>query len=556
MTALLEGARRLAGRRPDLDARIAGLADAVEATRGRLDDDLVDQAADVVERASTRLRLSSEHTVVALAGATGSGKSSTFNRLTGLDLAAVGVRRPTTSWATACIWGSTGAEDLLEWLGVPPRHQVSRDSMLDTLPSDGGPGRDDLQGLVLLDLPDHDSTEVSHHLEVERLVRLADLMVWVLDPQKYADAAIHDRFLKPLARHKDVMLVVLNHVDDVPPERRDTLLADIHRLLGQDGLDGVPVLATSARTGEGIPELRAAVAHLVRAKAATRTRFGQDVTKATADLAAANGSAKPPRVDDRDSAELVAAVADAAGVPVVVDAVERASAARARRATGWPVTAWLGRLRPDPLKRLHLDLGRGGRDLVANARASLPPADPVQRARVESAIRGLADEVSAGLSPAWVEAVRRASTSRTADLEDRLDHAVGSTDLGVGAVPWWCRAVRVLQWLLLLAAVGGGLWLAALAVLGYLQVPKPTTPRSLGLPLPTLMLVGGVAVGIVLGLVSRVLVGIGARARARRARRRLRAAMAELTDELVVEPVRTELAAYARAVDGLSRARG
>jgi len=550
VSALVEGARRLAGRRTDLDARVAGLADAVEATRGRLDDDLVDAAAGVVERASARLRLSADHTVVALAGATGSGKSSTFNRLTGLDLAAVGVRRPTTSWATACIWGSSGAQDLLEWLGVPPRHQVSRDSMLDTSSTD------ELRGLVLLDLPDHDSTEVGHHLEVERLVRLADLLVWVLDPQKYADAAIHDRFLKPLASHRDVMLVALNHIDQVPEDRRAAMLADVRRLLSDDGLEGVPVIATSARTGEGIPELHKAITTRVRAKEASRARFGHDVDAAAADLTAANGTAKPPRIDDRDSAELVDAVADAAGVPVVVDAVQRASAARARRATGWPVTAWVGRLRPDPLKRLHLDLGARGRDLVTAARSSLPPANPVQRARVESAIRGLADDVSDGLSPAWVEAVRRASTSRAADLEDRLDRAVGSADLGVAGVPWWCRAVRFLQWLLLLAAVAGGVWLAVLAVLGYLQVPAPSTPRYESFPLPTLMLVGGVVVGIVLALVSRVLVGLGARARARRARRRLRAAMAELTDELVVEPVRVELTAYGRAVDGLARARG
>ena len=60
----------------------------------------------------------------------------------------------------------------------------------------------EMRGVVLLDLPDHDSTEVSHHLEVDRLVQLADMLVWVLDPQKYADAAIHDRFLKPLAGHQ------------------------------------------------------------------------------------------------------------------------------------------------------------------------------------------------------------------------------------------------------------------------------------------------------------------------------------------------------------------
>ena len=70
-----------------------------------------------------------------------------------------------------------------------------RDSLLDLGKEDSA-----LQGVVLLDLPDHDSTEVSHHLEVDRLIELADLMVWVLDPQKYADAAIHDRYLAPAGR--------------------------------------------------------------------------------------------------------------------------------------------------------------------------------------------------------------------------------------------------------------------------------------------------------------------------------------------------------------------
>ena len=89
--------------------------------------------------------------------------------------------------------GQGGRDELLEYLGIAPRHQVMRDSLLDLGKEDSA-----LQGVVLLDLPDHDSTEVSHHLEVDRLIELADLMVWVLDPQKYADAAIHDRYLAPL----------------------------------------------------------------------------------------------------------------------------------------------------------------------------------------------------------------------------------------------------------------------------------------------------------------------------------------------------------------------
>src|ERR1700742_2556746 len=155
MTSTLEGARNLVTRGTDIGARIEGLDAATQSARGRLDDALVDEAQAVVDRAMGRLRLSATHTVVGIAGATGSGKSSTFNALTGLELSAVGVRRPTTSWATACVWGSEGATELLEWLGIPPRHQTTRDSMLDAA-RDVAKADRELDGVVLLDLPDHD----------------------------------------------------------------------------------------------------------------------------------------------------------------------------------------------------------------------------------------------------------------------------------------------------------------------------------------------------------------------------------------------------------------
>ena len=59
MTALVEGAKRLVGKgSSDVNARVEGLEQAVESARGRLDDDLVDDAAGVVERAGARLKLS------------------------------------------------------------------------------------------------------------------------------------------------------------------------------------------------------------------------------------------------------------------------------------------------------------------------------------------------------------------------------------------------------------------------------------------------------------------------------------------------------------------
>jgi GTP-binding protein EngB required for normal cell division len=549
MTALVEGAKKIVSRRGDVVDRIDGLEEAVRASRGRLPDPLVEEADRVTQRAGERLRLSADHTVVALAGATGSGKSSTFNALTGLDLAATGVRRPTTSWTMACTWGQEGAEDLLDWLGVPKRHQVQRDSMLD------GPRADRrLDGLVLLDLPDHDSTEVAHHVEVDRLVKMADLLVWVLDPQKYADAAIHERYLRPLAGHRDIMLVVLNHIDEVPPARRASMVADLQRLLAEDGLGAVPVLTTSARHGEGIDELRAAIAAQVGAKKAVRTRLMADVASVAGRMRAVNGDAKPGDVARARKRELVDAFADAAGVPTVVHAVEQSTRRRASQATGWPVTSWLTRLKPDPLRRLHLDLGGTDKELTGVARTSVPEATLVQRARVDTTVRSLSDDVGAELSPPWAASVRRASMSRLPDLGDALDKAVTTTDLGVSRTPACWKVVRFLQWLLMLAALVGGLWLLVLAVLGYLQVPAPTTPESRGLPLPTLLLVGGVVLGILLGLVSKGVVRLTARRTARGAERRLRSAIGEVTDRLVVEPVEAEVEAYRATRAGLAAA--
>ncbi len=549
MTTLLEGAKRLVTRGTDIGARIEGLAGAASVARGRLDDALVDDAEAVADRAATRLRLSPDHTVVAVAGATGSGKSSTFNALIGLELSSVGVRRPTTSWATACVWGTQGADELLEWLGIPPRHYTRRDSMLDTRHEDSA-----LDGVVLLDLPDHDSTEVAHHLEVDRLVQLADLLVWVLDPQKYADAAIHDRYLEPLNNHADVTVVVLNQIDTVPEDRRQAMVDDVRRLLDADGLKGVPLFAISARHGLGVDELRAEVAKRVADKKSARARLEADLRAAASRLAEASGGGPPRELSDRTAATLEDAFAEAAGVPVVVDAVERATRIRAGRATGWPLVSWVSRLRRDPLKKLNLELGAAGKQLTGRSRRSLPATTPVQRARVDTEVRALADTASQGLERPWAESIRRASTSRLDELGDRLDAAMAETDLEVARLPVWAGGVRLLQWLLILTALAGGVWLAALAAMDFMELGRGETPQLGELPIPTLMLVGGVLLGVVLAIACRGLVRVTARRRAAGADRRLRAAVHEVAVELVLEPVRGELAAHAAVRKGLAEA--
>src|SRR3954447_992694 len=166
-----------------LPARLDALDRMIELGSDRIDQSLLDDTTVLLGRAGERLRLSGEHTVVTLAGGTGSGKSSLFNAICGLELSPTGMRRPMTSQAHACVWGLDGAGPLLDWLDVAKRHRYARASALDLERADAT-----LQGLVLIDLPDHDSIQAVHRAEVDRFVTIADLLVWVVDPQKYADA--------------------------------------------------------------------------------------------------------------------------------------------------------------------------------------------------------------------------------------------------------------------------------------------------------------------------------------------------------------------------------
>jgi GTP-binding protein EngB required for normal cell division len=520
-----ERARRADG---TLDRRLAALAEAAELARGRLDDAAVDAARAVVDRAGRRLGLGVEATVIAFAGPTGAGKSTLFNALSGRELAAPGHRRPTTSVATAAVWGDV-PDALLDWLEVPRRHRMAA----------GG-----LDGLVLLDLPDFDSVVLEHRVEVDRVIGLADLIVWVADPQKYADAALHERYLRRFAAYGDSMLVVLNQADRLARDDLDACLADLAALLDRDGLPHVPVLALSARTGEGIEPLRAALAERVALREAASTRLAADVTTAAAGLAPGCGEGAHGSVGRADRAALIGALEEAAAVPAVVGAVKRAHRRRGALATGWPFARWALRLRPDPLRRLRLpDVVEADRPAD---RASLPAPTPVQQAQVASGARAVAVRAAGGLPDPWPGLLRAAAVAAEEEIPGRLEAAVAGTDLGLRAPRWW-RLAGAAQRVLAVVALAGVLWLAALAVLGYLRLDDVVpTPELEGIAVPTLLLAAGGGGGLLLALLARLANAAGAGRRARAAAAALRARVAAVAEDLVLAPVERELDARQR----------
>lgn len=289
-----------------LTERFVAVEQAAVQAGERIPTDVAEQLHSHLDTVRERLAVGVDFTVVALVGGTGSGKSSLFNALTGIDFAQVGVKRPTTSEPLACVWGEP-ADKLLDHLGIKPENRYRRESELDA------GTEDELHGLVLVDVPDHDSVAEEHREYVDHIVPLADVLIWVLDPQKYADAAVHTQYLQQLTGHERSLMAVLNKSDTVPEVALASLLADVGRLLTQDGLEEVPVRAVSTVSEEGIEGLRGVLAQLTQTRSAAAVRAAVDLRAAGELLAPTVGEAEPAR-DDLPVSSAAAVLAEAGDV--------------------------------------------------------------------------------------------------------------------------------------------------------------------------------------------------------------------------------------------------
>ena len=542
-----------------VDARVAALISALEAGAGCLPLVAVGKAEGTIMKAATRISIAGGHTVVALAGATGSGKSSLFNALIGADFAPIGVRRPTTSTPIAAIWGSESSSALLDWLKVSARHFVAGQPTGATssgLSWGGGsataqvlepvPGLD-LDGLVLLDLPDFDSLDATHGLEADRVLNLVDAFVWVTDPQKYADARLHEDYIAELSAHDAVTMVVLNQADQLTPEAVAACRSDLLRLLEADGVDDGEVIVTSARDGSGVIDLHHRISEVVAARNAAVRRLDSDLRSAATILRSSVADSEPS-LGEAEDAGLVDALSRAAGIPILLDAVERDFRRETWARTGWPFTRWVRALRPAPLKLLRLNRGRAARsDGISESdvrsvlgRSSLPPATPAARSAVELATRELGDRVGQGLPQAWTDAVTNAATPPGEDLGDALDQAVVNTPLHERNPLWWA-VFGALQWVFAITAVAGLIWLGVLMVLGWLQLPAVDTPSVGPFAYPFLMLAGGLFTGFVLSRMTRFLGAVGGRRLKVLVAARLRDSVAQVARERFLAPVQQVL---------------
>ncbi|WP_435848071.1 GTPase [Streptomyces griseoluteus] len=518
-----------------LRSRLDALRELVGLSRARLDNQTLAEAARVLDEATARRKLSGQHTVVAIAGATGSGKSQLFNTLAGVPISETGVRRPTTAAPIACSW-SDGAATLIDRLGIPGR--------LRRRPLQSAEAEAQLGGLVLIDLPDHDSAAVQHREHVDRVLKLVDAVIWVVDPEKYADAALHERYLRPMAGHAEVMIVVLNQTDRLPAEATEQILDDLRRLLDEDGIalgehdePGATVLALSALTGDGVGDLRETLGKLVAERGAAARRVSADVDAAAADLRPVYAAGQGVGLSEEAREEFSGRLADAVGATAAGEAAERAWLRSANRACGTP---WLR------LWRWYQD--RGGPQTGSLPVRRHADAEATARQRVEQAVRTVADQAAAGLPTPWAQAVREAAVHGSQGLSESLDELAAQAGLPPGRPPrpgWWPVAVLVQAAMTLLQIVGGA-WLVG-------QIAGVLSPN---LGVPVLLMLCGIVGGPLVEWGCRLAARGPARRYGQEAERRLREAAASCGRARVLDPVAAELLRYREVREQYGRIAG
>ncbi|MFD7990776.1 GTPase [Streptomyces mexicanus] len=518
-----------------LRSRLDALRELVGLSRTRLDSRTLAEAGRVLDEAAARRRLSGQHTVVAIAGATGSGKSQLFNALAGVPISETGVRRPTTAAPIACSW-SDGAASLIDRLGIPGR--------LRRRPVQGTDADPQLRGLVLVDLPDHDSAAVQHREHVDRILGLVDAVIWVVDPEKYADAILHERYLRPMAGHAEIMFIVLNQVDRLPGEAADQVLDDLRRLLDEDGIalgeygePGATVLALSALTGEGLPELREALGQFVAERGAAARRIAADVDVAATRLRPVYTAQRRAGLSEEAREEFAARLADAVGAVAAGEAAERAWLRNAGRACGTPwlrLWRWYQDRREPPTGRLPV--------------RTQPDEEATARQRVEQAVRTVADRASAGLPVPWAQAVREAAVRGAQGLPEALDALAAQAGLPPGRPPrpgWWPAAVLAQASMTILQVIGG-LWLVG-------QIVGVMAPN---LGVPVLLMLAGIVGGPLVEWSCRIAARGPARRYGQEAERRLREAAAGCGRARVLDPIAAELLRYREVREQYARVRG
>ena len=296
---------------------------------------------------------------------------------------------------------------------------------------------------------------------------------------------------------------------------------------------------------------------------AARAKTGADLESAARGLIEAAGDELPAAVQP---SEMIEKMTTAVGAGEVQELAAANYADDARGHLGFFLTTWAraswaairsrlpfgGRLRTDP------------RDAIE---VVVPPVKGAAATQVTSLALAPVTDLEDSLPGPWAARARSEAEARAEALPALLDADLRRLEFSYRRPRWWWL-FTLIQTVLGVLALIGFLWLAASFVVLFLRFPEPPTPTLGGLleffglprgrfedvPLPSLMLVGALVLGPLLGWLGTALSRAGRARQRRRAYAKVREAVAAVVEPEVIAPLkahgvrREAIVAAARAV--------
>ncbi len=238
--------------------------------------------------------------VVALAGPTGSGKSTILNSLAGSEVSRPGPLRPTTRQPV--VWCHQREESRYQTLGGVECVVVGENHPL-------------LTDLTLVDTPDIDSYVSDHRRIATTVLRQADIVVFVTSAQRYADAVPWE-VLGEVDRRGSLVVYVLNRLS----RRAAGAISDYAALLRANGLEPEPIYTIQEQwvrgeSGSLPPRSVRNLGRRLEELAANRVEVLGDATRATVAYSVQTAGSVADDVDrqDEERSRLAAVVAGTYG---------------------------------------------------------------------------------------------------------------------------------------------------------------------------------------------------------------------------------------------------